>query len=68
MREKQLIFTKIIECPVPGCKRGFLTEIIDDCNTFYCPEHHKAFSAILMDQDGKKYRLVREFGIDKEKS
>ena len=66
MKETPLIFTNIVECPVSGCKRGFYTELVSDCCTYYCPEHHKRFTALFLDQKGKKYRLVTSFEMQKE--
>lgn len=64
MKAKELIFTKIVECPYPGCKRGFFCD--DPSGSEYiCPEHRKHFSPVFEDEKGKRYRLVQGFGMSK---
>ena len=62
MKHKELIFTGIIECPVPGCKRGFYTGLWKEYQTVICPEHRKHFCSVLEDKKGNKYRVVDNFG------
>lgn len=63
---KELIYMNILECPVPGCKRGIFEANISDVSHYMCPEHQKHFSAILEDAEGKQYRLVYKFKDSKE--
>lgn len=63
---KELIYTNLLECPVPGCKRGVFEANISVVCHYMCPEHQKNFSAVLKDNEGKEYRLVYKFGDSKE--
>lgn len=63
---KELIYTHILECPVPGCKRGMFDASISDVVHYMCPEHQKMFSAVLKDEEENEYRLVYKFSDSKE--
>lgn len=59
---KEIIPTGIIECPVPGCKRGMWTDMWWIAEKYICPTHHIGLSPTFIDQQGKKYRIVHKFG------
>ena len=61
MKSRELIFTKIIECPYPGCKRGCFCDVPFG-NEYVCPEHKRHFFPVFEDEKGKRYTLVRHFG------
>ena len=61
MKAKEIVFTDIIECPVPGCKRGFLTGCVTHGGKVLCPEHHCEMAEVFKDAKGNKYHYVWKF-------
>ena len=61
VKYKELRYTGIIECPYPGCKRGFHTELWESYQTYCCPEHNTPFCAVLEDKKGNKYRILERW-------
>ena len=62
MKQKELVFKGLVECPVPGCKRGFYTSVWNEFESRICPEHMKHMSSVFEDEKGNKYRVVWKFG------
>ena len=61
MKMKKLRYTGIVECPCPGCKRGFFTDLWENYSIYECPEHKTKFRAVLEDEKGNKYELLERW-------
>ena len=61
MKSKEIIFTNMRECPMPGCKRGYLDCSVDFHGGILCPEHKIRMADVFKDKQGKLYHYVWQF-------